>query len=163
MSRMKAVLAAGAITSVVLLAIAAVTLINWIAEGRIVFNSPATETAQAGEAYLEELEVRQEALGEAVVVMEGREGEYAAQLAAAEQHIHELRRAISDQRAQNEADEMQMADLEGQVQAVNGVVYQLEGEASVWQNKEAGYAAQIEAANVRIIQLQAQIQQMAGQ
>lgn len=163
MSRMKAILTAGAITSVVLLAIAAVTVINWIAEGRIVFNSPSMETAEQDEAYLEGLQVRQEALDQAVVVMEGREGEYAAQLAEAKQNMQELRRAISDQRAQNEADEMRISELVGQAQAVNGVVYQLEGEAGVWQQREAGYAAQIEAANARIIQLQAQIQQMAGQ
>jgi chromosome segregation ATPase len=159
MTRTKAILSAAAITSTVLLAILAISVINMIADGTISINVPAsTETAQ-----LDQLDQRQAALDQAQGVMGDRQTDYALEIATAQRRVADLQASIDRQRAQNAADKATVEDLKGQLSVVNGSVAQLQVEANAWHQKEADYSAQIAAANEQILALQAQIDQLAGQ
>lgn len=153
MTRTKAILSAAGITSTVLLTILAISLINMIASGTIVIRLPATDQ----QAQLDQLEARQAALDQAAGVMTDRQIDYAAEIAAAEQHVIELQAAIKKQQVTNITNQEAVIELDAQVNAINATIAQLEAEAQLWQTKEAGYAAQIESANEQIRALQSQV------
>jgi chromosome segregation ATPase len=159
MTRTKAILSAAGITSTVLLTILAISLINMISDGTITINLPASDSAVS----VDDLEVRQAALEQASGAMDQRQTDYTAQISTAQQHIVDLQAAIDAQRARNTGNEQTIADLEAQLNAANATLAQVEGEAQTWQQKEAGYSAEISALNEQILALQSQIEQLAGQ
>jgi chromosome segregation ATPase len=159
MTRTKAILSAAGITSTVLLTILAISLINMISDGTITINLPSSDNA----VQTEDLEARQAALDQASGAMDQRQTDYTIQIATAQQRIADLQAAIDAQRTQNSSDDQTIADLEAQINAVNATLTQVENEAAIWQQKEAGYSTEITALNDQILALQSQINQLAGQ
>jgi chromosome segregation ATPase len=159
MTRTKAILSAAGITSTVLLTILAISVINMIGNGTISINLPGADP----DPQLQSLEERQQALDQAQGVMGERQTDYAQEIATAQQRLSDLQAEINRQRTQNAADQDTIADLEAQTNAVNGTLAQVESEAGIWQQKEAGYSAEITRLNEQILALQAQIDQLAGQ
>jgi len=160
MSRMGAILAAAAVTSIVLVALLAIAGINLVSSGVISINMQPTPTADPMAAQLQD---RQAALDQAAGVMDKRQEDFALQAKTADVNIAQLKQAIADQAAKNEADQQALAQLQQQVAVENGIAAQLANAAAPLQQQEADYAAQIEAANQQILALKAQIAQMTGQ
>ncbi len=165
MSRPKAILAAGVITSTVILALLAVTIINLIANGTITINmsTPTGASSQADQAGIDQLIERQAQLDNAEGVMQDRRQTYEEQLQTAQTHLEELKQAIADQKVQNAKDEQTLADLQPSVDAANGAVNSLQNEANAWAQKEEAYRAELDGLNQQILALKAQISQLTGQ
>jgi chromosome segregation ATPase len=163
MSRLQAVLSAGAITGVVLLAIIFINLKDKVSITWNGADSGAAAETVTDPGYVEALQGRQEQLDQAASVMGDRQTEFQAQLDAANQTRADLDQAITDQKAQNEADARTITELQPQIAAANGSLGPLEAQAGALQQQEADYAAQIEAANARIIDLRNQITAITGQ
>jgi predicted nucleic acid-binding Zn-ribbon protein len=160
MTRAKAILSAAGITSIVLITILAISVINLISNGTITINMPG---AVDNKAQLEDLGARQAALDQAAAVMGDRQTDYTVEIATAQRRIADLQVAINAQRAQNTGDAQTIADLEGQMNVANATLGQVEGQAALWQQKEEGYSAEITSLNEQILALQSQIDQLAGQ
>ncbi len=161
MSRIQAVLSAGAITGIVLLAIIFINLRDKVS---ITWNgSESTAETVSDPAYVEALQGRQEQLNQAANAMTGRQEEFQVQLDAANQTRADLEKAIADQKAQNAADVQTIEELGPQIAAANAALGPLQSSAAALQQQEASYAAQIEAANARILDLRNQVTAITGQ
>ena len=161
MSRIQAVLSAGAITGIVLLVIVFINLKDKVS---ITWNGSGTAAETANDpAYVEALQSRQDQLDQAASAMEGRQQDFQAQLDTANQTRADLEKAIADQKAQNAADAKTIEELGPQIDAANAALGPLESSAAVLYQREADYAAQIEAANARILDLRNQITAITGQ
>ncbi len=164
MTRMKAIIAAGAITGVVLVAIVALNVDRLSAGGEV---SPPAEseppTDVLSDPEIQALLQEQQELETAISLMQEREAEYAQQIEAAQQTIEELETTIGELQAEAEADSATIAQYESQLDAARAVVSDLEATAGILWEREAAYTAQIESLNQTILALQAQVQQIAGQ
>jgi chromosome segregation ATPase len=164
MTGIKAIIAAGAVTGVVLVAIVALNVDRLSAGGEV--SSPAESEPPADVLSDPEIQIllqEQQELEATVSQMQAREAEYAQQIEAAQQTIEELETTIGELQAEAEADSVAIAQYESQIDATNAVVSDLEATAGALREREAAYAAQIENLNQTILALQAQVQQIAGQ
>lgn len=164
-TRLKAILAAGAITSTVILALVAIAVVNLISNGTIMINmaAPTAGPTEADQAYIDQLTERQTQLNNAEGVMRDRQETYTEQLQTAQAHLEELKQAIAEQKAQNAQDQKTLADLQPGVDSANGTVYVLQKKANGWAQQEETYRAELDALNQQILALKAQVSQLTGQ
>ena len=159
MSRTKAILVAGGVTATVLFTLLVLTAINLVSKGVISINlHPAASTDPAAS----QLQNRQAALDQAASAMKQRQQGFEQQSNTAQMNIAQLKQAVADQKAKNEADQKTLAQLQGQANTENAVVAQLSAEAAQLKQKEDAYAAQINDANQQILALKQQIAQLTG-
>lgn len=149
MTRIQGILAAGTLTVIV---IASVLAFGNFGFARADSNAGATIP---NPAETQQIVDQQQALQETLSVMQQREAEYNAQLEAANQTIARLEQAQIGTLSNEQAG--------AELQAASQTISQLEASLAVMQQRETQYAAQIEAANQSILQLQNYIDQMNGQ
>jgi chromosome segregation ATPase len=164
MGRIKAIIAAGAVTGVVLVAVVALN-VDRLSAGGEVSSPPESEppTDVLSDPEIQVLLQEQQDLEAAVSQMQAREAEYTRQIEAAQQTIEELGTTSDELQAEAEADSETIAQYESQIDAMNAVISDLEATAGALREREATYAARIESLNQTILALQAQVQQIAGQ
>ena len=156
MSNTKSILAAGVVTSLVILALVGLNLYNH----RLAAQADAAATTEASDAaYLEALTSRQGQLDQAVTAMEARQDGYVDQIDTANQTVEELETTIEEMQARLDANNENLAEYEPELQALNNTAWSLRQTRDEWAAKEADYTTQIEAANAQIVALQAELGQ----
>jgi len=159
MSNTKSIMAAGVITSLVILALVGLNIYNHRLDAQAAADQTAAEVDASTAAYVEALTARQAQLDDAVTAMEARHDSYTAQQEDAHQTIVSLQASIAQMEAQLEANDQKIAEYEPQLVELNNTAWSLTQTRNEWRAKEADYSAQIEAANAQIVALQAQLGQ----
>lgn len=164
MSRTKALLSAGIVTSLVIVVLVGLSIYNHHVDNQAAVDADASDAAAASdseasneEAYISALNERQGQLDEAVAMMEARRTDYADQLETANQTIENLEVSIAELETRIETNNAKIVEYEPQLAELNYTVWSLIQTRDELAAQEAEYTAQIEAANATVLALQAQI------